>query len=228
MTTKRLPKSHPAKSRVLLVDDHAILRQGLTGLINQQPDLAVCCQAATAPQALTALKKGHPEIAVVDLGLPGRGGLELIKDMHARFPELPVLVLSMFDESLYAERVLHAGARGYIMKEADAEKLLSAIRRVLAGEIYLSEKMQAKTLPKRTRSGTPVLGSPVELLSDRELDVFRTVGEGRSASEIARAFHLSVKTIEFHRANIKRKLKVRTSTELLRHAVQWLESNPTP
>ena len=188
-----------------------------------EPDLTVCCEADTAGQALDAISKGKPDLALVDISLPDKNGLELIKDLRVLCPDVPILVVSMHDETLYAERVLRAGGRGYVMKQEGGKKLMAAIRQVLNGQIYVSEKMSAKILEVFSGRSKPG-GSPVERLSDREFEVFQLIGAGKGTREIADHLHLSVKTIEVHRANIKEKLNVKSATDLIRHAVRWAES----
>jgi DNA-binding NarL/FixJ family response regulator len=217
-------KNRSEKKRVLIVDDHPMMRQGLALLINNEPDLMVCCEADTAGQAMDVVTCGHPDLALVDISLPDRSGIELIKDFCSVRPGLPVLVVSMHDEALYAERVLRAGGRGYIMKQEGGKKLLHAIRQVLSGQIYVSEKISAKILEifsgRRSESG----GSPVGRLSDREFEVFQMIGQGKGTRDIANHLRLSVKTVEVHRANIKEKLQVKTATDLVRYAVRWAEA----
>lgn len=214
------------KKRVVLVDDHPIMRQGLAQLINNEPDLRVCCEAKDAHEAMEIINRRAPDLVLVDISLPQRSGLELIKDIHAMHPGVAVLVVSMHDEALYAERVLRAGGRGYIMKQEGGKKLMGAIRTVLSGQIYVSEKMSSKIL--EIFSGRrPETESPVERLSDREFEVFELVGQGRGTRQIAEQLHLSVKTVEVHRANIKQKLSLRTGPELVRFAIRWVESQGT-
>lgn len=212
------------KKRLLIVDDHPMMRQGLAQLISNEPDLVACCQAESAAQALALIEREHPDLVLVDITLPGKSGLELIKDIQALHPELAVLVISMHDESLYAERVLRAGGRGYIMKQEGGKKLMQAIRQVLSGGIYVSDAMSAKILEifsgKRGETG----GSSIEHLTDREFEVFQLIGQGQSTREIAERLHLSTKTVEVHRLNIKQKLKLKTAPELIRYAVRWVET----
>ncbi len=222
MSGKKPSRAPAPKRSILVVDDHPMMRQGLSQLINNEPDLTVCCEAGTAEQALEFVTKSKPDLVLADISLPGKSGLELIKDLQALEPELPVLVISMHDESLYAERVLRAGARGYIMKQEGGKKLMQAIRQVLGGQVYVSEKMSAKIL--EIFSGRrPQSSSPVGNLTDREFEVFQLIGQGRSTRDIAQQLHLSVKTVEVHRVNIKSKLKLATATELIRYAVRWVE-----
>ena len=209
--------------RILIVDDHPMMRQGLAQLISSEPDLTVCCEADTARQAFEAIGRGKPDLALVDISLPDKNGLELIKDIQAMYPSLPLLVVSMHDESLYAERVLRAGGRGYVMKQEGGKVLMQAIRQVLAGQIYVSDKMSARILEifsGRHREGA---ASPVGRLTDREFEVFQLIGQGKGTREIAEHLHLSVKTVEVHRANIKRKLRIKSATDLVRYAVRSAE-----
>jgi DNA-binding NarL/FixJ family response regulator len=213
-----------AKKRILIVDDHPMMRQGLAQLIDNESDLNVCGEADTAGQALTVIGAQKPDLVIADISLPDRNGLELIKDLQAMYSGLPVLVVSMHDESLYAERVLRAGGRGYIMKQEGGKKLMEAIRQVLSGQIYVSEKMSAKIL--EIFSGRRPLGggSPLEQLSDREFEVFELIGQGKATREIADHLHLSVKTVEVHRANIRKKLKLASGTDVVHQAIRWVES----
>lgn len=190
-------------------------------LINREPDLTVCGEASTAHEALTLLSALEPDLAIIDVSLEDRNGIELLKDMKVRFPKLDVLVLSMHHESVYAERALHAGAKGYIMKQEAPEGVLIAIRTILSGEVYVSEKMAARMLRSLSDRRSGAETSPIERLSDRELEVFRLIGKGFSTREIAGQLVLSVKTIETHREHIKDKLKLAKKGELLRYAVQW-------
>lgn len=209
-----------ATRRIIIVDDHPILREGLAQLIDQQKDLSVCGQFAEAARAFDALASLKPDLALIDISLKGSSGVELVKNIKAHYPKLLVLVLSMHDESFYAERVLRAGASGYIMKQEASEKVLEAIRKVLAGEIYLSETMGAKLMRQLIGGSRNVTGSVMERLSDRELEVFGLIGQGRGTREIAEQLHLSVKTIESHRAHIKEKLNLKNATELVHRAIQ--------
>jgi DNA-binding NarL/FixJ family response regulator len=216
-------KREPDRKRILVVDDHPMMRQGLAQLINNEPDLAVCWEADNAAQALGLVSAHQPDLVLADISLPGKNGLELIKDIRALSPGAPILVVSMHDESLYAERALRAGARGYIMKQEGGKKLMTAIRQVLNGQIYVSEKMSARIL--ETFSGRRAeFASPMEKLSDREFEVFQLIGQGKGTRDIAEQLHLSVKTVEVHRANIKEKLKLKSATDLVREAVRWAEA----
>jgi DNA-binding NarL/FixJ family response regulator len=213
-------KSARAK-RILIVDDHPMMRQGLSQLICSEPDLTVCCEADTARQAFEAIGELKPDLALVDISLPDKNGLELIKDLQAVHPTLPVLVVSMHDESLYAERVLRAGGRGYVMKQEGGKVLMQAIRQVLGGQVYVSEKMSARILEIFSGGRGEGGASPVGRLTDREFEVFQLIGQGRGTREIAVHLHLSVKTVEVHRANIKKKLHIMSATDLVRYAVRW-------
>jgi len=215
------------KRKILIVDDHSVVREGLATVISQQPDLTVCGQVDSAAAALTAAATLKPDVAVVDISLEGRSGLELIKDLHYQHPQLPVLALSMHDELLYAERALRAGARGYVMKKESTKDLIAALRRVLEGNIHVSERLTSRLLQQVAKSEPLPTRSPVELLSDRELEVFERIGRGEGTREIADQLHLSIKTVSCYRQNIKTKLNLKTSTELVTHAIHWAASNPT-
>jgi DNA-binding NarL/FixJ family response regulator len=217
-------KNKPPAQRLLIVDDHPMMRTGLAQLIDNEVDLKVFAEAENAGQALDIAVRQALDLILLDISLPDKNGLELIKDIQALKPALPILVVSMHDESLYAERVLRAGGRGYIMKQEGGKKLLQAVRHVLSGQIYVSEKMAAGILETFSGRHTEVAASPVQQLSDREFEVFQLIGQGKSTREIAVHLHLSAKTVEVHRLNIKKKLKLKTSTDLVRHAVRWLET----
>lgn len=203
------------------MDDHSVVREGLCATINRERDLTVCGAARDVAEAMDAVPKLQPDLVLADISLPGRSGLELIKDLRALYRRLPVLILSMHDESLYAERALRAGARGYITKEAPPAELLRAIRQVLTGHVYVSAQTSERILKwfSGDRTATPV--SPVESLSDREFEILQLIGAGRAPKDIATQLHLSPKTVAVHNANIRQKLKLRTSGELIRFAVQW-------
>ena len=222
MVTKPQIGNRKPKTKVLLIDDHPILRRGLAQLINQEPDMVVCGEVEEAPKAFTAVSTLTPDVAVIDISLKSGNGIELTKNIKARYPDLPILVLSMHDESLYAERALRAGSLGYIMKEEAIEQVLVAIRRVMTGEIFLSDKMKAKMLQKLANGRTKIASSPIEHLTDRELEVFRLIGEGHSTRQIAEELHLSVRTVEAYREYIKDKLNLKNSTELVQHAFHWV------
>jgi DNA-binding NarL/FixJ family response regulator len=212
------------KKRLLIVDDHPMMRQGLAQLISNEPDLAVAGEAENSREAMEAIAAGRPDLVLVDISLPDKTGLELIKDIQAQHQGLPVLVISMHEESLYVERILRAGGRGYIMKQEGGKKLMEAIRQVLAGKIYVSEKMSSKILETFSGRSSEGAQTPVERLSDREFEILQLIGQGRGTREIAQQLHLSVKTVEVHRANIKRKLGLKTAPELIRYGVQWVET----
>lgn len=212
-----------SKRTIVIVDDHPIVRQGLAQLINQESDLLVCGQAEDAYEAMQTIRESDPDMVIVDISLKETSGVELIKDLKIQYPDLPVLTLSMHDETVYGERALRAGARGYIMKQEATEKVVTAIRRVLAGEVYVSNGMAAKMVSKLV-GGPGKTGSPVECLSDRELEAFRMLGEGYNTREMADKLHLSVKTIETYRAHIKDKLGLQDASELLRSAIRWVNT----
>jgi DNA-binding NarL/FixJ family response regulator len=220
-------KSATDKKRIFIVDDHPMMRQGLAQLIGAEKDLMVCGESENAERAVGAVKDVKPDLVLADISLPGKNGLELIKDFQAVQPGLPVLVISMHDESLYAERVLRAGGRGYIMKQEGGKKLMQAIRQVLEGKVYVSEKMSAEILEifSGRRAGSE--SSPVEKLTDREFEVFQLISQGKGTRDIAEKLHLSVKTVEVHRVNIKAKLKIKSPSEFIRYAVRWAESQST-
>jgi DNA-binding NarL/FixJ family response regulator len=206
--------------KILLVDDHPVMREGVAQLINHESDLEVCGQFEDSAGAFEAIPSLAPDLAIIDLSLKSSSGLDLVKNINANYPKVLMLVLSMSDESLYAERVLRAGAAGYIMKQEAPEKVLAAVRKVLGGGIYLSDKMNAKLMHQLV-GGRPLAGGPlIERLSDRELEVFGLIGQGRGTRQIAEQLHLSVKTIESHRAHIKEKLNLKNSTELVHRAIQ--------
>jgi len=217
-------KPRPARKKILLVDDHPMTRAGLAQLINKQPDMEVCCEAGNAVEAAEKLSQLQPDLILTDITMPGKSGTEFIKDVLALYQSLPILVVSMHDETIHAERVLRAGARGYIMKEAGGEKLLAAIRRVLTGQVYVSDSMSASLLDSLTGKRPRGAGSPIEKLSDREFEVLQLIGQGRSTREIAERLHLSTKTVDVHRGHIKEKLGLQDVTSLMRYAVRWVEA----
>jgi DNA-binding NarL/FixJ family response regulator len=222
--TKQSKTVDDNKTKILIVDDHPIVRQGLTELINQEDDLVVCEQAEDAAEAMGIIKKLKPDMAIVDISLKETSGMELIKDIKVKYPNLAVLALSMHDESLYAERALRAGAKGYVMKAEATEKVVTAIRKILSGQIYVSDRMAAKMVRKLV-GGSPDVGvSAIERLSDRELEVFRLIGQGYGTRQIAERLHLSIKTIETYREHIKEKLNLADASELLQYAIQWTHS----
>ena len=211
----------PKKHRVFVVDDHPIVRQGLALMINQEPDLAVCGEAEDMHFALASMATVKPDIAIVDISLNGPDGLELLKHVRQRCPSLPVLILSMHDELVYAERALRAGANGYIMKQEATDKVLVALRRILSNEIYVSDRIANNMLQHYIRGNANAQCSPVTELTDRELEVFRLIGEGHSTRQIAEELHLSVKTVESYQAHIKEKLSLKSARELVQYAIQW-------
>jgi DNA-binding NarL/FixJ family response regulator len=209
------------KRTVFIVDDHPLLRQGLALLINRENDLAVCGEAQEAQTAMHAISRYQPDILIVDISLNGPDGLDLLKNIRNSYPGLPVLILSMHDEATYAERALRARANGYIMKQEATEKVLVAVRRILNGEVYLSDRIANKLLRQYIGGASTALQSRLNALSDRELEVFRSIGEGRSTRQIADELHLSVKTVETYQAHLKEKLALRSGRELIQHAIQW-------
>lgn len=207
--------------QILLVDDHPVLREGFARLINFEADLNVCGQVGSAEECLSVIQEEQPDLVIVDISLGGTSGLELTKQIRALYPEMPVLILSMHEESLYAERAVRAGARGYVVKKAATTVIIDAIRQVLQGEMYLSEKMRTEVINQYLRRGTGGRRSSMEQLTDRELEVFQLIGNGLGSRQIASQLNLSIKTVETHRAHIKEKLGLQSNTELVRHAVFW-------
>lgn len=221
---RRSPGIAPKRARILVVDDHPTMREGLARVIDEAGDLVVCAQAESIHHALELIETAQPDLAIVDITLRRENGIELIKDLKIRHPKLPVLVHSMHDEQVYAQRSLRAGARGYLMKHEPPPKLLHAIRQVLAGEIYLSETMTRQMLHHVADSPFAKGISPVERLSDRELQVFEKLGRGRKTKEIAADLHLSIKTVQTYCEHLKEKLQLKDATSLARFAVQWVET----
>jgi DNA-binding NarL/FixJ family response regulator len=215
-----------AKLKIFLVDDHPLVREWLTNLIHQQPDLVVCGESEDAPQALQEISARKPAVAIIDISLKHGSGIELIKNLKVAEPELAIIVLSMHDERLYAERALRAGARGYIMKRETAKKVITAIRQVLAGKIYMSESLAAIFAEKFVDGRLPASGSLVEQLSDRELETFQLLGKGYETRQVAEIMNVSMKTVQAHCAHIKEKLRLTNAAELLREAVRWQENYP--
>jgi DNA-binding NarL/FixJ family response regulator len=214
------------KKQVLIVDDHPMMREGLAQLINREKDLVVAGEADSAARAIEQTAQLKPDLVIVDITLPGRSGLDLIRDLHAVHPAALVLVVSMHEESLYAERVLRAGGRGYVMKQAGGKKLMEAIRQVLGGQIYVSADTSARILETFSRNNNETPATGVQSLSDREFEIFQLIGQGENTRDIAKKLSLSVKTVEVHRLNIKSKLKLATAAELIHFAVRWMQSNP--
>jgi DNA-binding NarL/FixJ family response regulator len=213
-------RSPAVKRSVLVVDDHPIVREGMTLLINREPDLMVCAAAEESNAALEAIRTFKPDIALVDISLPGRDGLELLKMIRAQTPRLPVLILSMHSENTYAERALRAGADGYIMKQEATDKVLVAIRRILSREIYVSSEIANRMLRQIVGGTAAVKRSPLDGLSDREFEVLRRMGEGQSTRQVAQELQLSIKTVETHQARLKEKLSLRSSRELVQYAIE--------
>jgi DNA-binding NarL/FixJ family response regulator len=224
MTASARRRSLKPRRRILIVDDHPITRYGLIQLINREQDLVVCGDAESAPQALAAMKSARPDLVLADITMPGKSGLEFIKDVQVQHPGVAVLAVSMHDEGIYAERVLRAGGRGYIMKNEGGEKILQAIRQVLQGQVYVSKSMATALLEGLTRPHSRVSEAAPGALSDREFEIFQLIGQGLSAGQIAQRLHLSVKTVETHRQHIKQKLKLPSATEVIRQAVRWAAS----
>lgn len=224
MAFRKTQQTQSRRKKILVVDDHAVLREGLVAQINREADLVVCGEAENAGEALAAVEQSKPDLVLADITLPGRNGLELIRDLRALRPGLPVLVLSMHDPSLFAERVLRAGGRGYISKQRSGQRLITAIRHVLSGQIYLSDEMSTRLLDSLSGKRPARAASPIEQLTDRELEVFNLIGQAKETKEISSRLGMSAKTVEAHRASIKRKLKLRTGPELTRHAVLWVEA----
>lgn len=210
-----------AKARLFLVEDHPVTREGFAQLINYQPDLEVCGQAGAAARALSSVDLLKPDLAIVDLSLSDSSGLELIKSFKCRHPAMPVLVLSTHDEGLYAQRALRAGARGYVMKQAPTSEVMKAIRTVLAGDLYLSNPMRSR-LVREQFDGPKKRGGEIDRLSDRELEIFALIGKGNTTRHIASKLHLSISTVETHRAHIKEKLQLTNAVELVQRAVEWM------
>jgi DNA-binding NarL/FixJ family response regulator len=210
------------KRKVFVVDDHPIVREGLAQMINRESDLAVCGEAEEMHGALQMIDALRPDILIVDISLNGPDGLDLVKNIRTRDPSLPVLILSMHDESIYAERALRAGANGYIMKQEATEKVLVALRRILSREIYVSSRVASKLLQQFVSgSSSAAMHSPVDDLSDRELEVLRLMGDGHATRQIADELHLSIKTVESYQAHLKEKLSLKNLRELVQYAVQW-------
>jgi DNA-binding NarL/FixJ family response regulator len=212
------------RKRILLVDDHPLMREGIALWVARSPELEVCGLVGSAEEALGSVEKLRPALVVTDVSLNGRSGLELIKDLQTYDPGLPVLVVSMHDEKLYAERVIRAGARGYIMKEAGGEKLIEAIKTVLSGHVYVSPRMSAAIVENMTARKPRGSNAPLLQLSDREFEVFELIGEGLTTNDIARRLKLSPKTVDVHRRNIREKLQIADVTGLIRYAVRWAEA----
>jgi DNA-binding NarL/FixJ family response regulator len=214
-----VPAATPARKKILIVDDHPLMREGLRGTINREPDLMVCGEAENAEQAMAAFQASAPDLALVDITLGGKNGLELVKDLKAAHPAAVILAISMHDESLYAERMLRAGASGYITKQQPPDELVKAIRQVLDNHVYVSREMSEQLL-RRFSAKPRASQSPVEILTDREFEIFQLLGAGKSAKEIAWQLHITGKTVAVHGANIRQKLNLKSTAHLIRFAVQ--------
>ena len=213
----------PVKARILIVDDHVIVRQGIAQLVNREPDLDVCEEAGDADSAVAVLREQPVDLAIVDISLPGTSGIELVKLMRDSHPNLPVLVMSMHDEALYSDRAFRAGAKGYVMKQEATEKLLAAIRKILNGGVYVSDRMQTVMVQRFLNSGVDETVSFIDNLTDREFEILRMIGQGLTVAEIAEKLGRSAKTVEAHRANLREKLGLKRAAELARFATQWVE-----
>jgi len=219
--TNQVEQDEKKKYKILLVDDHPIVCQGLAQVIQQEPDLMVCDQAASADEAMICLRSTKPDCIITDLAMEGRSGLELITDVLSVYPDIPMLVLTMYDEMIYAERALHAGALGFIMKRNATDNIIMAIRRILDGEIYVSEPVSARLLRKMVGPGKVADDTPDSRLSKREMEVFKLIGDGQGTRDIAQTLGLSIKTIETYREHIKSKLNLANSRQLMQHAIEW-------
>ncbi len=227
MATRTKSTLLPAKTKILVVDDHPMTRLGQVETLNREPDFTVCGEAGTARETIEAISRLKPDVLLMDLTLPDKEGLELIKDIQVLHPRLPILVCSMHDEVFYAARVLRAGGRGYIMKSEGPERLVAALRTVLGGQIALSPQMSARLLEAYS-GAAKAGGTPEDKLTDRELEVLRLFGEGWSTEEIAQKLHLSPKTVDVHRGKIKEKMGLPTTPEFLRFAIRWVQSHQRP
>lgn len=225
LTTDSPPPKSAEPTRLLIVDDHPIFRHGISQLIERDPAFTICGQAENAQGALEAMRRLEPELVVLDVSMPGTSGIELIKLMLAERPRLLILMLSMHDESLYALRALRAGAKGYVMKQQAMDNVLDALRKVVAGGIYVSPQFSEKLVFKVIKGSDSDLGSPVDKLSDRELEVLQLFGRNKSTREIAETLHLSVKTIETHRAHIKEKLGFKDADTMVKFAIEWVAAS---
>ena len=220
-------QARPARSRIFVVDDHAMFRDGLRQVIDREPDLVVCGDAASADEALRGINDTQPDLVIVDISLAGASGIDLIKTIKSLREDLPVLVVSMHDESLYAERALRAGAMGYVMKQEPAKTVKTAVRKVLAGDMHLSDKLASSLVSRFMHGAAPDRpATPIESLSDRELEVFRLLGQGKGARQIATELEVSIATVNSFRNRIKEKLDLKTATEVMLHAIQWVQGSP--
>jgi DNA-binding NarL/FixJ family response regulator len=227
MAQAKLNQVKDSRKRLLLVDDHAVVRYGIAQLINQQSDLVVCGEEENAANALRAIAKLKPDLVIADISLKDSSGLELMRNIKAQYSGLPVLVISTHDESIYAEIAFRAGALGYLMKGDALDKVVSAIRRVLSGNVYVSDALAAKMLQHQVRGHKDIEQAPVQRLSDREMEVFQLIGRWKRTKEIAQELHLSIKTIEYYREQIKQKLDLKSAVELTQYATSWVQrENP--
>lgn len=226
LLTPQMPqRNQSVMHKIIIVDDHPVMRKGLALTLDAEMDLSVVGQMNSAEEAMDEVERLEPDLAVIDISLPGMSGMELVKHLQARMPELRTLVVSRHDESLYAERAIRAGARGYIMKLEAGDVIVKAVRHVMNGGIYVSDEINERLLLSMASGGRERISqSPLEVLSDRELEVFELTGRGTGTRDIAERLHLSVKTVESYRARIKKKLNLESATELMQHAVQWVES----
>lgn len=220
------PGHRPARKRIYIVDDHAMFRDGLRRLIDTEPDLTVCGDSANAATAMQEIPRLHPDLVIVDLSLEGISGIDLIKSIKQDFEDMPVLVVSMHPESLYGDRALRAGAMGYVMKSEPATTVLEAIRKVLGGDVHVSEKMATLVVSKFVQGESDQIPSPLEALSDREFEVFRMLGQGKGTREIAAEMNVAQPTVSTFKNRIKEKLKMRNSTEIILFAMQWFRQEP--
>ena len=227
MAQAKLNQVKDSRKRVLLVDDHAVVRFGIAQLVNQQSDLVVCGEEESASNALGAIERLKPDLVIADISLKDSSGLELMRNIKAQYSKLPVLVVSAHDETVYAEIAFRAGALGYLMKAEALEKIVGAIRRVLGGNLYVSDALATRMLQRQVRGQTSIEQSPVTGLSDRELEVFQLIGKWKKTKEIAHELHLSIKTIEYYREQIKQKLELKNAVELIQYATCWVQrENP--
>lgn len=227
MVAKR-PGGVAARTRIFMVEDHAVFRQGLTWIVEQEPGFEVCGSAAEGHEALARLKALKPELVIVDIGLPGMGGIELTRRIREQFPKMLILILSMYKESLYAERALRAGANGYLMKTENGETVIAAIKAVLSGRTYVSREFNEQMLQRVASTGRKTGAFALDLLSDRELEVYQRLGQGRSTRQIADELHISMKTVEAHKERIRAKLNLATNAELIQQAIHWARSEHLP
>lgn len=223
MAQPKVRQTKDGRSRILLVDDHAVVRYGIAQLINRQSDLVVCGEEEDASRALSSITTLKPDLVIADISLKDSSGLELMRNLKAQSPGMPVLVVSVHDESIYAEIAFRAGALGYLMKQEAVEKIIPAIRRVLSGSIYVSDAQAARMLQQQVRGQNTIQESPVKSLSDRELEVFQMIGQWKKTKDIAGQLHLSIKTIEYYREQIKRKLNLKSAAELTHYATSWVQ-----